>query len=75
MADDKRTPAGADEAAFDRAGQEAVEGRNTPPVRPGGEGPAAGPHAAQPLTTPEATPGSGALPGKGQADEVDPAID
>ena len=72
MADDKRNPA---EAAFDRAGQDAVEGRDSRRARPAEDGPAAGPHAAEPLTTPEATPGAGALPGAGQADEVDPAID
>ena len=66
-----------DAAAFDREGQEAIEGRKPEPD--GGEPgsvPPAGSHATAPLTSDAATPGTGALPSGGdQQGEVDPAID
>ena len=78
MADETRPDeADPDPAAFDRKGQDAVEGR-----RPEGDGgapertPPAGPHAAASLTSDDATPGTGALPsGDARQGEVDPAVD
>ena len=79
MVDDKPSPSAAPDAAgFDRAGQDAVEGRTgrageaTPPGGESGEAPAAGPHATAPLTSDAATPGTGALPDRHQDGETDP---
>lgn len=81
MADDTRSPAAAapDDAAFDRAGQDAVEGRtgragaqSPAPGGKAGDGPSAGPHATAPLTSDAATPGTGALPDGDQEGETDP---
>ena len=60
---------------FDKAGQNAIEGR---PVAPEPDGdaakrPPAGPHAEAALTNSEATPGSGALPSASRDDEADAA--
>ena len=78
MTDETRPDhADTDAAAFDRAGQDAIEGRKPKPdgARSGGM-PPAGPHATAPLTSDGATPGTGALPSSGDPKgEVDPAID
>lgn len=76
MADDTPSSSAPDAAAFDRAGQDAVEGRTggTDAARQAGEGdgPAAGPHATAPLTSDGSTPGTGALPDGAEDGEVDP---
>ena len=66
-----------DAAAFDREGQDAIEGRKpAPDGEAPGEVPPAGSHATEALTSDAATPGTGALPSsRGQQGEVDPAID
>ena len=66
-----------DAAAFDREGQDAIEGRKPEPEGGAPAGiPPAGSHATAPLTSGAATPGTGALPSGGDRQgEVDPAID
>lgn len=67
----------ADAAAFDREGQDAIEGRKPEAAEARPQGlPPAGSHATAPLTSDAATPGTGALPSGGDPKgEVDPAID
>lgn len=58
---------------LDAVGQAEVEGRTggAEASRAAPEEPAAGPHAAPPLTNPDATPGAGSLPSESTGGEVD----
>jgi hypothetical protein len=67
-------PAGTD---LDKAGQAEIEGRSTATPTGAKEAPKrtmpAGPHAEPTLTSPDATPGAGALPSASPDDEADAA--
>lgn len=63
-------------ADFDKAGQNAIEGRSPATEAPdagAAERPVAGSHADAALTNHDATPGTGALPSAAPHDEADAA--
>ncbi len=69
----QQTDADAPDPAFDKAGQDHVEGRTGPARTPetgAATGPAAGPHADPSLTRSDATPGAGSLPSEGAGDDA-----